>query len=156
MKRMITSILLLLCSMSIFSQEKDSIIYIFPDKVEMKLYERIQKYTSFNDLDFDFYLTRLEKDTFKLSLSQHNKTGSGDWVYDTNRFILINDKKYPLLLDYDSMFGTSKPNEAGAFGNRDDGFVLRTQFIYEGYSIKFTKTGRYVSESLGIYRKIEK
>jgi len=151
---MITFMLMLLCSISVYSQEKDSIIYIFPDKVETKLYDEMQKYTFNEKMSFEFYLKHIEKDTFQLFLSQYNQVLDNSWPY-TNRFILINDKKYPLIFDYDFMFGTEKPNEAGEFGKRDDGFVLRTLRIYEGYSIKFNKTGNYVSESLGIYRKIE-
>ena len=156
MKQVITFVLVLLCSISIYSQEKDSIIYIFPDKVEMKLYERIKETPSSKNYNFEFFLENIDKDTFRLVLSEYNVLTPYYWTNNTNRFILINDTKYPLTLDYDSMFGTSKPNEVGEFGERDEGFVLRTLFIYEGYSIKFTKTGRYVSESLGIYRKIEK
>jgi hypothetical protein len=122
----------------------------------MKLYERIKETPSSKNYNFKFYLEYIDKDTFRLYLSKYNVLSPNYWDNNTNRFILINDEKYPLILDYDSMFGTSKPNEVGEFGKRDDGFVWRSLFIYEGYNITFNKTGRYVSEDWGIYRKIEK
>jgi len=155
MKLNIFLLLVIAYSISVYSQEKDSITYVFPDNVEMKLYERIKEIPSFDSYNFEFYLQSIEKDTFRLSFTYYSGLIDNFWAKNTNRFILINDKKYPLILDYDSMFSTKNSKEVGEFGKRDDGFVLRSLFIYKGYNIKFTKTGRYISENWGLYRRIE-
>jgi hypothetical protein len=151
MKRSII-LLVLIYSTSIYSQEKDSIIYIFPDKVEQKLYEQMKELVSIEDYNFEFYLQTVDRDKFRLTYSCYRGQSNNYWVNNTNRFVLINGKRYPLILDYDSLFGTNKPKEVGEYGHRE-GFILRSLFIYEGYNITFDRAGECLSEDWGIYEK---
>lgn len=146
--------LVLICSISIsiYSQEKDSIVYIFPDKIEQKLYEQIKELISVEIYNFEFYLQTVDIDKFRLTYSYSKKQSNNYWGNNTNRFILINKKKYPLIFDYDSLFSTNKPKEVGEYGHRD-GFILRSLFIFEGYNITFDRTGKCLSEDWGIYEK---
>ncbi len=155
MKRIIILLLLIYgLNISIYSQEKDSIIYIFPDKIEQKLYEQMKELIYTDGYDFEFYLQTLDINKFRLTYSYYKKQSFSYWGNNTNRFILIKNKMYPLILDYDSLFSTSKPEKVGEYGDRE-GFILRSSFIYEGYNITFDKTGKCLSESWGIYKKKE-
>jgi len=149
MKRNII-LLVLLYSISIYSQEKDSIIYIFPDKVEQKLYEQIEKINPTETYNFEFYLQLMDKDTFRLAYTYSEYTPGNYWVKNTNRFILINKRKYPLVFDIDTLFSTSDHEHIGEYGHRD-GTVIRHFIIYEGYNITFTKNGECIKENFGLY-----
>lgn len=131
------------------AQEKDSIIYIFPDKVEKLFYEYIQTYSP--DETFDFHLVTRD-DKYKLFVTTGDKNNY--WGNNTNRFILINDKKYPLTFDYDCLFSTENRFDIGQFGQRE-GYILRSWFIIEGYNITFDRYGFDVTESWGIFKKID-
>jgi len=72
------------------------------------------------------------------------------WARNTNRFILINNKKYPLTFDYDSKFSTSSPETVQYY--RGERMVRRTLFLHEGYNITFDELGWYISESWGIFK----
>lgn len=137
-------LLLITYSVNTFSQKQDSIIYIFPDKVE--------QITNFENLNFEFYLESMNNGKFKATFTYSKNKLDSYWVNNTNRFILIKDKKYPLVLDYDSTFSTKRPTEIGNYGQRE-GTILRSTFIYEGYSITFDKIGQFVEENFGIHKK---
>jgi len=148
MKRIVILSVILVCSIGIYSQERDSIIYIFPERVEALLYKRINERLSHNEnLNFSFHLTRVTMDTFRIFLIGFSGTTRNYWDRNTNRFILINNKKYPLTFDYDSKFSTSSPETVQYY--RGERMVRRTRFLHEGYNITFDKLGRYISESWG-------
>jgi len=138
-----------LYSANIFSQVKDSIIYILPDRVEQKLYEQVKNIDPDGNFNFEFYLESKDKGKFRITFTYKDQLNNY-WTNNTNRFVLINKKKYPLIFDYDSLFSTSKPKELGEYGHRE-GSILRSLFIYEGYNLTFDKTGEYILENLGIY-----
>lgn len=141
--------LLTVYSINAFSQKQDSIIYIFPDKVEQMLFAKMSDIPNFENLNFEFYLESIDKDKFRTVFAYSQNKLDSYWGNNTNRFILIKDKKYPLLLDYDSTFSTKKPGDIGNYGQRE-GTILKTIFIYEGYSITFDKTGQFIKEDFGI------
>jgi len=151
-KLIIVFTLIYISNMNIYSQEEDSIIYIFPDKVEQRLFEQIKKVDSINNIYFEFYLQTIDENRFRLTYSYSKKKSNNYWVKNTNRFILINKKKYPLILDYDTIFSTYKPNKIGEYGHRD-GTIMKHLIIYEGYNITFNKNGECLQEDFGIYQK---
>lgn len=141
--------ILIIFSINIYSQKQDSIIYIFPDNVEKRLFEQLID-VGINDIfNFQFYLNTLEKDTFMIALSYSGGKSNNYWVNNTNRFVLVKDKKYPLVLDYDSNYSTENSKEVGYYGQRE-GNVLRSFFIYDGYNITFDKSGKILKEDYGI------
>lgn len=142
--------ILLYYSTNTYSQNKDSIIYIFPDKVEQKLYEQIKKKSISDCSYFEFYLQAISKDTFRITYSYSKGIPISYWAKNTNRFILINEHKYPLIFDYDTRFSTSEPNKIGKYGHRE-GTIMRHLIIYEGYNITFRENGEYVEENFGLY-----
>lgn len=145
-------LLALIYSVSIYSQEKDSIIYIFPDKVEQKLYEQIKKVISLESFNFKFYLQTISKDEFRIAYSYEKEPSKNYWINNTNRFILIKNEKYPLILDYDSLFSTNNPKDIGEYGHRE-GYVLKSLFLFDGYNITFDKEGECLFEDWGIHEK---
>lgn len=143
---------LLYYSINTYSQNKDSIVYIFPDKVEKKLYEQIKEISTSDRFYFEFYLQAINKDTFRITYSYSIDIPSCYWAKNTNRFILINEHKYPLIFDYDTKFSTSKPENIGKYGHRES-TIMRHLIIYEGYNITFSENGEYIEENFGLYRK---
>jgi len=156
MKRIVILSLILTCSLSVFSQGRDSIIYVFPDTVEVLLHKRVNEFLSRNEnYSFSFYLERVTRDTFRLFLNRHrNDLTYSDWTYcywarNTNRFILINDRKYPLYFDYDVMFSPREPERIGDFGERFGGLVPHLRIMHRGYNITFDRWGRVALENWG-------
>lgn len=152
MKRIKILIYIIVISINVYAHKQDSIIFIFPDSVEQKLYEQIIRYDNYEKLNFEFYLNSLKDGKFRLTYSCSAHVHDNYWAKNTNRFILINDREYPLLFDYDSKFSTKKPSEVGRYRQRE-GTIERSVFIYEGYNITFDEFGRFIEESGGLYIK---
>jgi len=121
---------------------KDSIIYILPDNIELMIFEYTEKIDTLK-YNFEFFLSRIGDEEFKINISLFKRYNDNFWYNNTNRYILINNKRYPLILDYDSLFSTSKPVNLGKMGKRE-GYILRSTFIYDGFSISFNKEGKVI------------
>ena len=154
MKLHVCVFLLLACGICIpiNAQKKDSIIYVFNDKIEKKLYEHLEQEELIGNCIF--YLTKIDFDKYKVYLSKSNEDNIDYWELNTNRYLIVKDKKYPLLFDYDMTFSTRKPLEILAYGERE-GNVLRTSPIFEGYNLTFNLMGEIITEDYGIYIKRE-
>jgi hypothetical protein len=154
MKKILFYFLLsLFTQVSLLAQDKDSIIYILPDRVELKLNEYIEKYDNKGkNVHFCFYLENKGNDTFKICIYEIYNSNPGFLEKRTTRFILINLEKYPVIFDYDTYFSTNKTNDMGEIGNRE-GKVLRSYPIFDGYSITFDKVGKFIYEDWGILKK---
>jgi len=133
-------------------QNKDSIIYILPDKVEVKLSEHVEKE---NLSHFGFYLTSMDNEKYRIYISELNEGNKNYWQLNTNRYVILKNEKYPLYFDYDTFFSTRKPTEIGEYGKRE-GYILKSHPIFEGYNLTFDKTGKCLLEDWGIYRKESK
>lgn len=152
MKKNIFILVFIYCTIQLYSQGRDSIIYIFSDKIEQKLYEKIEENNSRGYFEFEFYLRTEGENRFRLTYTHAKSLSDNYWIVNTNRFILINKSKYPLYFDYDSMFSTSKPNEIGEYGHRE-GTIMKSIPIYDGYSIVFDKNGEFLEEDFGLQKK---
>jgi len=155
MKKELLSFFIFFFSFNVYCNSTDSIIYIMPDNVEIKLNEYVMdiKQRSPN-YQFYFYFSRIDK--FSYRIFPANLTEMNKWAYKTNRFILINKNKYPLVFDYDIRFNSYKQEEVGEFENRFDGLIKNSTIIFEGYSITFDWDGTNLKEDWGIYKKTEK
>jgi hypothetical protein len=72
----------------------------------------------------------------------------------TNRYCLINQRKVPLIFDYDFKFSASDLDKIGCIGGRDEN-VLRTVLLLDGYSITFNSSCNYVEEDIGLYKGLK-
>lgn len=153
MKKNLTVLFLfLLMYMSLNAQNKDSLIYILPDSVELKLYE-FTKSMEASKYDCDFYLSSLGDNVYRINVSIYRIYNDDYWSRNTNRFLVINNKKYPLSFDYDSLFGTmTKFSDIGKMGERE-GYIMRTTFINEGYNITFNIKGEILKENYSLFIK---
>ena len=133
---------------SVNSKTKDSLIYILPDKVEKKFYRYIKKSKY---LKFEFYLTNKDS-KIKVCISSVKDSAYNFPASITNRFVIIRDKYYPVVCDYDYIFGVDKSDGKSMFGRRD-GNVKRMYPIYEGYSVTFDLLGNDIKEGFGIHKK---
>lgn len=153
MKKNYILLLILTCiyCIPLKSEIKDSILYILPDKVEVKLSEYIQS-SKLENSRWKFYLTRTENSMYRIYVASFKGETTDYWYINTNRFVVIDTENFPLILDYDSMFSTKDPDRIGEYGKRE-GQILKTTFIYDGYNIIFDKNGKYLEEDFGIYKK---
>ncbi|MDO5523560.1 MAG: hypothetical protein Q4G48_05880 [Bacteroidia bacterium] len=131
---------------SIDAKETDSIFFILPDSVELKISEEI-KNIDFSEFGLFFSLSTFDKNIYRINYSCFSNVSKpkDPWVDNTNRFLIINDNKFPLIFDYDSDFSTQK--------NSISGKNQKVYIIFDGYSITFRSDGTIISEKHGILQK---
>lgn len=122
------------------------ILYVLPDKVEKALDKHIS--AMLKNKGQKVYLTLNNSDdgysiTVSNYLDNENKVPI-EWIKCTTRYALVNESKYPILLDTDYMFGVPDPKAIGMFGKRE-GWVRRVLVINEGFVIKFNKKGEIIN-----------
>ncbi|WP_165020913.1 hypothetical protein [Dysgonomonas sp. ZJ279] len=148
MKKIILFFILCLSFYNSYSQEIDSIIYILPDKVEIKLNERIESMNLPDSYEVAFSLERTDSLYFRIGVKNYPKNSIT--FSNIKRFCIVNDKTIPIIsFDYDYIFGTPYPNKIGKFGKRE-GEVLRRTVIFEGYEIIFDRLGNIHRELYGV------
>ncbi len=153
MKRNIYILFILLSvvlSLKSQTKNKDSILYIMPDKVELQLYEYINSLDS-SKYSFEFFLSKLDKDKYRICVGIWSNLNTNYWHNNTNRFILIDEKKYPLWYDYDVTFSTKNKSNLGKMGSRE-GQILKIHPIFDGYTIDFNLKGEIFSENDGVVK----
>lgn len=137
------------------AQEKDSILYIIPDSVEVRIYEETKK-IDLSKFNLYFFLSKIDKNIYRINYSSfpNDSKSKNPWIDNTNRFLIVNNRKFPLIFDYDSSFSTQTNTMLGSFGERE-GNIQRAYIIFEGYSITFKRDGTIISEDYGIFKKVE-
>lgn len=152
-KSIYISFILFVAIFSLKSQtkDKDSILYIMPDKVELKINQYLETIDS-SKYNLEFYLSHMDKEKYNICISIFNNTNNNYWYSNTNRFVLIGEKRYPLWFDYDVKFSTKEPSNTGTIGKRE-GQILKSHPIFDGYNITFFINGDILLEDYGIYKK---
>ena len=117
------------------------IVYVFPDSVEVAVHEYITQKKWIRSYKPSYYLL-LEKDTadvYRLVVLHYEPSYNPTHRANrSNRVAVINDKRLPLIFDYDELFGTVDAVNIGKFGERNEGYVKRSITIYEWpYTIYF-------------------
>lgn len=133
---------------SCVAQKTDSIIYVLHfDSVETVIDKHVRSLEKENtNISFWGYLGRCEEG-FKLTICNSPIESKSEGSYlrqlrrNTNRFLLVDDRKIPLLFDYDSIFSTPKVTSVGTLGKRE-GNVLRSQIILDCFTIIFDDYGK--------------
>lgn len=133
------------------AQQSDSIIYILPDQVEIKLNSHIEKiYTYDPNRECYFYLEKTNDENFRIFVGTKSKDTI--WANFSNRYVVVNNRKISLIFDYDLIWSTKNTENIGSFGKRA-GEILKTKIIYDGYNITFDRNGKCLEEDFGIYKK---
>jgi hypothetical protein len=144
MIRLVLCSLLLLATLQSKSQE---ILYVFPDSVEKAINSYITKRPS-DDKNTQYYVTLYkDQDVYTAYISPYPKSfnqNTSKWIEASNRRVLINNARLPILFEVDYTFGTPDEVSTGFYGSRD-GKIKRVAVIQEGYSIKFNKKGAILS-----------
>lgn len=138
MKKLL-SIITLLFFWIYSNAQKSSILYYLPDSVEIQVSEYVSKQK--HKPNFYFKLESSSKDTFNLIVCQYQekeKKYLANWIFLTNRKVVIANSRYPLLLDYDYMFSTFDTLRVGTYGDRANK-IVRQLSIANCFSIRFTK-----------------
>lgn len=139
--------LLLGCSSQQITKSKrdysSGIVYILPESVIELLYKNID-----ND-DIYFMLNPQGDDEFTLYI--HRSAKSNKWTKNTNRYINIKGKLYPLIFHSDYTFANSESAEE-YLENYDKGVFVRSKTILimdnKGRYIEFKSNGTIISNSL--------
>jgi hypothetical protein len=127
----------LLCQLDVLkSQNPNSIIYVLPDSIEIELNAIIAKS---QNSDFYFILGHDEAsyEIIPCRYGLDSKASIPKWVTITNRHLLVNDKRYPLVFDYDFDFGVVSEDYLGNFPKRD-GTIKRMKILSHSNPLKFT------------------
>lgn len=136
-------VLLLGITSNTCSQNKEKILYMLPDDVEVQASNYIKRVSKQQEYLFYFVLNKKPDTTYRLDIVHYKAESSESiiyWVKSTNRHIVVNQERYPLLLDYDYVFSTKQPSSIGNYGERE-GQILKTMPIHEGFYIDFNKDG---------------
>jgi hypothetical protein len=131
---------ILICTLdtSCYAQQP-KILYYLPDSVEV----RINQYLVSQKSGKNYYciLERLDKDTTQIYVSDYTSKGkryTESWVFNTNRFVEISNRKLPLILDYDYLYSTLDTSKVGKYGQRSIDIVRQMPIIHS-FKIKYTK-----------------
>lgn len=132
------------CSQAL-AQKDDKVVikYFFPDKVEMLIDSCIHSYKS-EMLNFYFLLAK--DSAYSITIGKYDWKERGNllsWINQTNRYVVVNSEKYPLLFDYDLTFAGIDLNNVGTFGNRE-GNIKRAKLLLHGLTIIFNSEGEVV------------
>jgi hypothetical protein len=137
-----------LLSIKVYSQSK--VVYIIPDSVEVAIKKQISKLKHNSADAFIYFLLEKNKGgIYSLSLFRDPARQGGlmDKILKlTNRVLLIDEDKYPLMFDYDFTFSTPKETKIGSIGNRE-GNVVRSTALFHGYTIFFNTSGKIIKVS---------
>jgi len=146
MKTILVSILLLL-SVGAYAQS-EKIVYILYDSVEVALKKQIDKIRQNNPrASFSCLLWRESDSLSSISLLK-NEESSGNsivkkLIISSNRYLLIDKEKLPLIFDYDFKFSSSDLEHIGSFGKRE-GNIRRSEFLFHGYTLSFNSRGEVI------------
>ena len=125
------------------SQNNEKILYMLPDDVEVQASNYIKRVSKQQEYLFYFVLNKKPDTTYRLDIVHYKAESSKGliyWVKSTNRHVVVNQERYPLLLDYDYLFSTKQPSNIGNYGERE-GQILITMPIHVGFYIDFNKDG---------------
>ena len=126
------------------AQKLNQIKYILPDKVEIFLDSCIKQYRK----NFTFYFILGKDSEYYVSMGVYNKEKKNEapkWAIETNRFLIINKKNFPLIFDYDTKFALIDSN-LGQFGKRD-GNIKRVKLLFHGITVSFKSNGLIIKTS---------
>lgn len=143
MRKYITILIVLFQAMTSAAQKSNQIRYILPDNVEVFLDSCIKKSES-NGTQFYFLL---KKDTtYNITIGRYSKKEKKNilkWIKQSNRYIVVNEKIYPLIFDYDLKFAAVDNNNIGEFGSRE-GNVKRASLMLHGVTVYFKSDGSII------------
>lgn len=122
------------------AQRKNQIQFILPDSVEVFLNDYINKV---QDGKSQFYFL-FQKDTaFSITVGRYTKKEKKNilkWIPQSNRYVVVNTKNYPVIFDYDLKFAAVDPNNIGEFGRRE-GNIKRAHPLLHGITVFFNGSG---------------
>ena len=125
---------------------QNGIVYVLPDTVLSLLGNQFT-----DDEQNVHFVLYAAKDEFTIYKTSHKE--EDEWIKNTNRYIPIQGKLYPLLFSTDFDFANTE-NAAQFLKNEKAGIYLRTQTasIFDSvYHVTFTKKGEILYEGYNGY-----
>ena len=129
-------------AMTSVAQKNNQIRYILPDDVEVFLDSCIKKSESKGT---QFYFLLKKDTTYNITIGRYSKKEKKNilkWIKQSNRNVVVNEKAYPLIVDYDLKFAAIDDN-IGKFGDRE-GNVKRASLLLHGVTVFFTADGNII------------
>lgn len=125
------------------AQKNNQIRYILPDQVEVLLDSCINK---LKKSETQFYFLLKKDSLYSITIGRYNNKEAKNilkWVKQSNRYIVINAKIYPLIFDHDLKFAAVDNNNIGEFGKRE-GNIKRANLILHSITIFFKSDGNII------------
>lgn len=144
MKKYIIVLIVLVQSTVLMAQKNNQIKYILPDAVEVLLDSCVKNIANEK---VNFYFLLKKDSTYNITIGKYSKREKKSilrWIKQSNRFVVINSKSYPLIFDYDLKFAVIDDSNIGEFGIRE-GNTKRVNLILHGFTIYFTADGNIVN-----------
>lgn len=101
-------------------------MYVVSDQKEVSLANRIKNIPDYDKRLIGFFIYNKDgRILIAIAIGAVNGSSfSNEYLENSNRYILIEDRLYPLSFDYDDDFGTRTPIEdLGEFGNREGSYM---------------------------------
>lgn len=130
---------------SVNGEEKDSIIYYLPDSVEIIINDYLQSW-EYDTIKFECIMKQDGK-LYELIVCQYNDK---NYISEnTNRYVIINNRRIPVYFDYDIEFWLKEEQvkNLGEFGNRFGGLLPKRKILFHCFSIKFNRLGNNIKVS---------
>lgn len=130
----------------------EPIIYCFPDKVQSCIQTWVDSFDETGKENLFFYLGSSggsANEGYPFFLHLCTGRGSGEWgrmVERSNRWVRIGSALYPLLVDYDEIYGISCDQDFGQLGTlgKRDGMIRRSKTLFHGNTVYFDLKGKHV------------
>ncbi len=142
-------------------EKRDSIIYVFPEMVEKLLFKELMDGRSHNQGGSEFIYIRINhrgKDTVDVGLNYQRINQELDsssccyyYVYNTNRFAIIGSDFIPVMFWDDFVWSTTKPDELGTLGTREQ--IVRKCFCPNDFIYSVIFTSREVIEASNSFER---
>ena len=156
-----TFIILIVSWVSCLGALTEPIIYHFPEKVQSYIRMWVDSFDETKRKDVCFFLGSSRGNAsgeyiFYLHLSTGR--GSGAWggmVERSNRWVSIGSTLYPIIVDYDEIYGISCDQDLGQLGTigKRDGLIRRSKALFHGNTIYFDLKGKHVKCIPGLKKK---
>lgn len=127
---------------TIYDNNPNGIVYVLPGKVQELLLKQDINKNSY------FVLSRVDELSFRIYLDKYEE--SFNWVKNTNRYISVSGKLYPLLFDFDNFFANSETVKE-FLENYEKGIYQRTKVTVSRdyiYHIDFNIQGDVLYEGV--------
>lgn len=122
----------------------EDIIYILPNNVTKLLKVQIDQFAPKQV----YFCLHNYSQNFEIFISELNSKSSDAYITNTNRKVFIEGLVYPLIFEFDNIFGTitTKRKVIEEYNKYKTQTKVSEYIIHHGYSVKFDTDGTIISD----------